>query len=203
MHPGRPQPPERLLTALDAVANAEPGALDRLLPGLYAELRSLAEHQLRAESPSHTLQPTALVNEVYLKLVTQTQATFRSKAHFLAIASQAMRRILVDHARAKGREKRGGCRPRLDLSAADAAAPSRDIDLLELDDAVTRLAATDHQAAQIVDMRFFGGMEMNEIAEVLSITDRTARRRWAYARAWLYRALAGDTNPPEPPPESA
>jgi RNA polymerase sigma factor (TIGR02999 family) len=142
------------------------------------------------------------VNEVYLKLAAQTGSTFRNKPHFLAIASQAMRRILVDHARTKGREKRGGCRPRLDLSVADAAAPSRDIDLLDLDDALTRLAATDTQAAQIVDMRFFGGMEVEEIAEVLSITDRTARRRWSYARAWLFRALAGDTQAPAPPPET-
>lgn len=181
-----------LTAALHALSEGQAGAASRLMPILYERLRALACDQLQGENAGHTLQPTALVHEAYLRLIDQRRTTWQSTAHFLAIAGQVMRRILIDHARAKHADKRGGGQKRLSLSAAEPLGPGPDLDLLALDEALTRLAAHDELAARIVEMRFFAGMEVEPIAEVLSISDRTVRRHWVYAKAWLARELLRD-----------
>jgi RNA polymerase sigma factor (TIGR02999 family) len=164
-------------------------ALDRLLPQIYAELRRLAASYLRRERRDHTLQPTALVHEAFLKLVDQRAVRWQNRAHFFGIAAQAMRRILVDHARAHGAGKRGsGERPvSLDETLVLTAAP--DVDLLALDEALTRLAAIDVQQSRVVELRYFGGLTMDETAEVLRISQATVGREWTLAKAWLYAEL--------------
>jgi len=184
-----------LTRILETVAHGGEDAVDRLLPLVYRELRVLAERSLRHERQDHTLGATALVHEAYLKLVDQKNVKWQSRAHFLAIAAQAIRRILVDHARTKKREKRGGGRQRIPLSAVFPTMPvGRNLDLLALEEAMERLAREEPVESRVVEMRFFGGMTINEVAEVLGISDRTVRRRWSYAKAWLYREVTkGDT----------
>ncbi len=183
----------RLLHEAQQEAGAGAGdALQRLLPILYDRLRDLATGALRHERPGHTLQATALVNEAYLRLVDQRQVNWQNRAHFLAIASQVMRRVLVDHARKRLGPKRGGDRRRLTLSGLDAAAPERTIDLIALDEALRQLADEEPTEARIVEMRFFADMSVIEIAEVLGVTTRTVQRRWNFAQAWLYRRIGGD-----------
>jgi RNA polymerase sigma factor (TIGR02999 family) len=177
---------------LEGVSRGEAGAIDRLLPTVYNELRALAQSQLEHERLGHTLQATALVHEAYMKLVDQRETRWEGRAHFFALAAQAMRRILVDHARAARALKRGGGEARearLDLSQVDHAAPASGVDLLALDDAMGRLAAQEPEAARVVEMKFFGGATEPEIAAVLGVSDRTVRRHWTYARAWLFREL--------------
>lgn len=183
----------RLLADLTA---GDAAAVDRLLPLVYDELHSLAQRQLRAERPDHTLQATALVHEAYIRLVDQTSVQWRSRAHFMAIAATAMRRILVDHARARGRQKRGGSsgRERVELDDALVVAFERDAGLIDLDDALERLGARSPERARIVEMRFFGGLSIEEIAGVLGISVSTVNREWRYSRAWLYRELAGSAD---------
>ena len=166
-------------------------ALDRLLPQVYAELRRLASSYLRRERPNHTLQATALVHEAFLKLVDQRAVRWQNRAHFFGIAAQAMRRILVDHARAHAAGKRGaGERPvSLDDALVVTAAP--DIDLLALDEVLTRLAAIDPQQSRIIELRYFGGLTMEETAEVMHISPATVGREWTMAKAWLYAELKG------------
>jgi len=161
-----------------------------LLPAVYQELRVVAEQYLRSERPGLTLGATALVHEAYLKLIEQSGVRWQSRAHFLAVAAQAMRRILVDHARTHGREKRGGGWRRLSLSVVEPETPLKDLDLLALEEALERLGREVPLEAKIVEMRFFGGMHTHEIAEVLKIAERTVRRRLAYAKAWLSRELS-------------
>lgn len=168
-------------------------ALDRLLPEIYAELRRLAASYLRRERPEHTLQPTALVHEAFLKLVDQRAVRWQNRAHFFGIAAQAMRRILVDHARAHTAAKRGAGETRVPLETAQLASAMPDIDILALDEALGRLAALDPQQSRVVELRFFGGLTMEETAEVLQISPATVGREWTLAKAWLYAELGGAT----------
>lgn len=176
----------------------DPRAADQLLPVLYAELRRLARARLRDERPGHTLQATALVHEVYLRLVDQTRVQWQDRNHFFAVAAQAIRRILVDHARGRARRKRGGGAPQVPLEeAVDAAAPF-EVDLLELHRALDHLAAQNPLPARVVELRFFGGLTSEESAAVLGISPRTAERHWQFARAWLYQELADAPGTGEP-----
>ncbi len=180
--------------ALDAIARGEPGAAGRLLPLVYDELRRLAAAHLAGEKPGHTLDATALVHEAYLRL-TGGQA-FESRSHFLRAAAEAMRRILIDHARARAAEKRGGRRARVPLDEAAKWAESPD-HLLDLDDALARFAAEEPRKAELVVLRFFGGLSTPEAAAALGVSVPTAERWWAFARTWLYAELGGD-NPENP-----
>lgn len=165
----------------------DPSAADRLLPLVYDELHRLAAGYLRRERTGHTLQSTALVNEAWMKLADQS-APWENRAHFLGVAAQAMRRILVDHARRKGAAKRGGHEARVTL--ADVAAPDgRSVDLVLLDEALERLAALDERQAKMVTMRFFAGLTVEETAEALGVSEKTVKRDWAAAKAWLHREM--------------
>jgi RNA polymerase sigma-70 factor (ECF subfamily) len=166
-------------------------ALNALTDALYADLRELAGRYMRRESSDHTFQPTALVHEAFMRLLDQRQVAWRDRSQFLALASQMMRRILVDHARANQTDKRGGNNPRLALEDADPATPSPEVDLVALDDALQQLASISPLQSRIVEMRFFGGLNIEETAEALGIGKRSVDREWACAKAWLFRALGG------------
>ena len=166
-------------------------SLDELVPRVYDELRRLAAHYLRGERMHHTLQPTALVNEAYLCLVGQKRVSWRNRSHFLAIAAQTMRHILVDHARMRAAAKRGGDRHRITLVDGLAATGGPDVDLLALDEALQRLTTFDPAKARLVELRFFGGLTIDESAEVLGVSPATVKRMWSLAQAWLYRELKG------------
>lgn len=165
-------------------------ALDDLLPCVYNELRRLAAAHLRRERPNHTLQTTALVHEAYMKLAGQRNVEWKNRGHFFAVAAQAMRRVLVDHAKARHRQKRGG--PAEDLSIEDmliAAADESNVDLIALDEALTRLAGVDRQQVRIVELRYFTGLSLEETAEALEISKATVARDWQMAKAWLHREM--------------
>lgn len=164
-------------------------ALDRLMPLVEDELRRRARAYLSRERPGHTLQPTALVNELYLRLLDRREASWQSRAHFFAFAARVMRRILVDHARAQGAAKRGAGLVTVGLDEAMELGVGRNLDLLALDQALEKLIALDPDQARIVELRFFGGLSAAETAEVLGIGEATVHRRWASARAWLYGQL--------------
>src|SRR5262245_50817715 len=177
---------------LAAIEHGDPSAAGQLLPLVYEELRQLAAHQMAQEAVGHTLQPTALVHEAYLRLVGEEQETnWDNRGHFFAAAAEAMRRILVDNARQKASLKRGGDRERADVADSLLAAPEPREDLVALDAALTRLAETDKQAAELVQLRYFAGLPLREVAEILGISPRTADRLWAFARAWLHEEIAG------------
>jgi len=183
---------------LDAAAAGDRKAAAELLPLVYDELRQLAAARMAAESPNQTLQPTALLHEAYLRLIgSADDLRWDSKGHFFAAAAEAMRRILVEAARRKQREKHGGDRNRIDLDAAQPAAPDPRHDLVALDAALTRLAAEDPQAAKLVELRHFTGLSVAEAAQALGISPRTADRIWAFARAWLHRELTNTAADPE------
>lgn len=168
-------------------------ASDELIRAVYEELRRQARFQLRRERPNHTLDTAALINETYLKLVEQRSVKWKDRNHFFALASKLMRRVLVDHARAKHRLKRGGQDAPADLDAAlTIAATSNeiDLDLIALDEALTRLAEVDEQQVKIVELRYFGGLEVTEAAAVLGISTATVKRDWAIAKAWLKQELS-------------
>jgi RNA polymerase sigma-70 factor, ECF subfamily len=167
----------------------EASAVNQLLPLVYDELRALAETYLKRERPDHTLQATALVHEAYVRLIKQEDVQWQNRAHFFAVAAQAIRRILVDHARGHEREKRGGGRERVCLNEDVATAPGRGLDLLALDEALEKLAQLDPRQARIVELRFFGGLSLKEVAEFLGVSPRTVDGDWAMARAWLRREL--------------
>lgn len=170
---------------LDAIAGGEAQAAERLLPVVYDELRRLAAQKLAHEKPGQTLEATALVHEAYVRLVgTDRPQRWAGRGHFFAAAAEAMRRILVEAARRKKRLKHGGGRQRLDLEANEPAAAARD-DLLALDDALTRLAAEDPSAAELVKLRFYAGLSIEQAAEMLGLSRASAYRLWSYARAWL------------------
>jgi RNA polymerase sigma-70 factor (ECF subfamily) len=173
--------------------NADPQSLDSLLPLVYQELRRLAASYLRRERPGQTLQPTALVHEAYLRLMKDKPNRWQNRAHFCAIAAHSMRQILIERARARGALKRGGARPRVTLDEALLAGGERSIDLVALDEALERLAALDPEQARLVELRFFGGLTVEETAEAMDISPATVKRHWAVARAWLARELEGNS----------
>ncbi|MCK4284140.1 MAG: sigma-70 family RNA polymerase sigma factor [Candidatus Brocadiae bacterium] len=179
---------------LVAVGAGDRQAVDALFPVVYEQLRGLAAQALQRERPDHTLQPTALVHEAYLRLVNQREADWQNRAHFCAVAAQAIRRVLIDHARGHRRQKRGGGKAAVTLSVASPIFEEREVDLLALDEALSRLAEVEPLEARIVEMRFFAELNVEEIAKVLGISDRSVRRHWNYAKAWLYREIRkGDT----------
>lgn len=184
------QSPEGITQLLIDWGKGDQAALERLMPLVYSELRRLASNYLRRERVEHTLQPTALVNEAYLKLVDQRNARWQNRAHFFGIAAQLMRRILVDHARQRQAVKRGGVdQQRLSITSAEAAVKQPEIDLLALNEALDELAQMDPQQSRIVELKFFGGLSIEETAEVLGISHATVERDWKLARAWLRRQL--------------
>jgi RNA polymerase sigma factor (TIGR02999 family) len=164
--------------------------LGQLLPLVYHELRRLAERHLRREAPGHTLQATALVHEAYLRLVDQQQVTWQSRAHFFGVAANLMRQILMQHARAKHAEKRGGQQRKLYLDEAGVIAAGQDLDLVALDDALNDLAAVAPRQSRVVELRFFGGLSVEETAAVLDISPATVKREWNMAKAWLHREIS-------------
>lgn len=167
-------------------------APERLMPLVYDEMRRLARTFLSRERYSHTLQPTALVNEAYLRLVDQTRVNWQNRAHFYGIASRMMRRVLIDHARAHATEKRGGSAIRLSLDDMQVPIEERAASFVALDEALKRLEELDERKCKVVEMRFFGGLSDEEIAEVLGVSTRTVLRDWKTARLWLYRELSAD-----------
>jgi RNA polymerase sigma factor (TIGR02999 family) len=177
---------ENITQLLIEVTNRNSAAVDALLPLIYDELRSLAANYLRRERPDHTLQPTALVHEAYLRMVDQTQVNWQNRAHFFGVAAQMMRRILVDHARAHNAEKRGQDFQKLSLDENVDKAIERNTELLALDDALHALAEIDEQKSRVVELRFFAGLSIEETAEVLNVSAPTVKRQWRMAKAWLY-----------------
>ena len=166
--------------------------MEQLVPAVYDELRQIARAQLRNERTDHSLQATALVHEAYLRLMTDRRPPWNDEGHFFRAAAEAMRRILIEHARARGRVKRGGDPIRVDLSSADLAS-EEDLDqIVALDDAFRRLEEQDHRAADVVRLRFYAGLSVEETAKALDMSERTVKREWAFARAWLYDALANE-----------
>lgn len=176
--------------ALLAWGAGQADALDRLYPMIYDELQRIAHAQLRREAPGHTLDSAALVHEAYLKLVDQTRAQWSDRSHFFAVATQVMRRILVDHARTYRTAKRGGELERIGLNDESLAAASRADAVIALDEALTRLETVDSRLSRVVECRFFSGLTEEETAEVLGVNARTVRRDWAKARGWLHQALS-------------
>ncbi len=168
-------------------------AREALIPVVYDELRRIARRHLFRERPDHTLQSAALVNEAYLRLVRQDAPQWQDRAHFLAVAAQLMRHILVDHARARLTGKRGGGAPRLSLDAELIPAQKQEIDLVALDDALAKLATLDAQQSRLIELRFFGGLSIEETAVVLGVSPATVKREWATARAWLQREMKKET----------
>jgi RNA polymerase sigma factor (TIGR02999 family) len=184
------QKPEGITQLLVDWSNGDQKALDKLMPLVYRELRRLASNYLRRERPGHTLQPTALVNEAYLKLIDQKSARWQNRAQFFGVAAQLMRRILVDHARAHQADKRGGSdQQRLSITSAERLVQQPEVDLLALHEALEELATLDPQQERIVELRFFGGLSIEETAEVLGVGHATIERDWKMARAWLRRKL--------------
>jgi RNA polymerase sigma factor (TIGR02999 family) len=184
--------PVGITQLLDDWSDGDRAALEKLLPIVYGELRRLARRELRRERAGHSLQPTALVHELYVRLVEQRRASWENRAQFFAVAAQLMRRILVDHARAHVAAKRGGSTPRLSLDEARDAvdlgiAPA--FEVLAVDRALTRLAELDAEQARIVELRFFSGLSVEETAHVLGRSSRTIKREWRLAKAWLYQQL--------------
>jgi len=166
-------------------SNGDKTALDQLMPLVERELRRLARHFMRKENPGHTLQPTALVNETYLKLVDQKRAQWQNRAHFFAIAAEIMRRILLDYAKKRNREKRGGQLQQVSISDRLAISNEKSVELIALDEALVRLLAFDPLLSKITELRYFGGLSVEETAEVLGIAPITVMRHWKMARAWL------------------
>jgi RNA polymerase sigma factor (TIGR02999 family) len=181
---------------LSAIEQGDPRAAEQLLPLVYNELRRLAAQKLAREKPGQTFQATALVHEAYLRLVVGSQAPdWNSRGHFFAAAAEAMRRILVERARRKGRIQHGGGLRRVDMLDADAVAPAEDEQVLLLDESLARLAAARPQAAELVKLRFFAGLSLEEIAPLLALSPRSTRRLWVFARAWLRRDMERSNEP--------
>ena len=176
----------RILTAIE---QGDAKSTDELLPVVYNELRRLAAHKMANEPAGHTLQPTALVHEAWLKLVAPTAQSWQNRAHFFGAAAEAMRRILIARARRKGRQRRGSGAEHLDADEIEIASPVPDDQFLALNDALDRLAALEPQQAELVKLRYFVGLKIEEAAEVLGISKATAKRWWVYARAWLFNEI--------------
>lgn len=177
---------------LVAWSNGDQAALDRLLPLVNTELRQLARRYMRRENPGHTLQTSALVNEAYMRLIDQQQVRWQNRAHFLGIVAQLMRRILIDHARNHHYAKRGGGALRVSLDEAAAVTEARAAELLAVDEALENLTAMDARKGRIVELRFFGGLSLEETAEVMGISSPTVQREWRAAKAWLHRMLTDE-----------
>ncbi|MEO8215995.1 MAG: sigma-70 family RNA polymerase sigma factor [Acidobacteriota bacterium] len=186
--------PHQLTKLLRAWSDGKPEALDELAPLVYEELHRLASHYMRGERAGHTLQTTELVNEAYLRLIDWKNVQWQNRAHFFGVAAQMMRRILVDFARSRHYAKRGGEARNVSLAEAAGVTVERDEDFIALDDALERLTAIDARQGRIVELRFFGGLSVEETAEVLKISSRTVMRNWSVAQAWLYRELGERTN---------
>lgn len=181
--------PAQVTRLLDDINAGRAGAREELVPVVYAELRILAESYMRKERPGHTLQPTALVNEAWMKLADQTRVEWKGRAHFFGIAAQAMRRILVDHHRKRSAARRGGGEAAVTLVDGPAETFQDPLDFIALDEALDELAELDPRAARIVELKFFGGLSVEETAEVLDISTPTVKRDWRTAKAWLYQRL--------------
>src|SRR5205814_5023984 len=171
-------------------SNGDKAALDKLMPLIYEELRQLARHYMNRERAGHTLQTTALVNEAYLRLINRKQVHWQNRAHFFAIAAHLMRSILVDHARSHAYAKRGGDARKITIDEAMSVSQERAAEVVALDDVLKQLANFDHQQSRIVELRFFGGLTIDETAVVLGLSPATIKREWSTARAWLYHELA-------------
>jgi len=185
----QPPPPSEVTRLLKEWSTGDSAALDQLIPIVYDELRAVAARYLRRERQGHTLQPTALVNEAYLRLIDQNQVQWQNRAHFVGVAAQMMRRILVDHAKNHNRVKRGGGTRKVTLDEALAVSDERADDLVELDEALTALEAFDKRKSRVVEMRYFGGLSVEETAEVLKVSEITVARDWKLAKAWLYTRI--------------
>ncbi len=179
----------KIVTLVTSARAGNAEAVNELMPLVYDELRRLAAAYLRNERRAHSLQPTALVNVAYLCLVGQTNLKWQDRAHFLGLAARTMRRVLVDHARRHHAAKRGGELKRVTLIGLIAGEQARDVDLVALDEALSRLSAVDEPKGRMVELRFFGGLTVEETAEVMGISPATVKRMWAFAKAWLYREL--------------
>ena len=182
-------PPENVTRLLERWGGGDREALDALMPLVEGELRRLARAYLRRERAGHTLQPTALVNEAYLRLIDQRDARWQNRAQFFGVAAQLMRRILVDHARARDAAKRGGPQYAVSLSEADRVSARPEVDLIAVNDALEELARLDPQQARVVELKFFGGLTIEEAAEAMRVSHATVEREWKMARAWLRRRL--------------
>jgi RNA polymerase sigma-70 factor (ECF subfamily) len=187
MVPGSPHEVTQLLVEW---SNGDKSALDKLMPLIYEELKRLAHHYMSRERPGHTLQTTAVVNEAYMRLINRKSIHWQNRAHFFAIAAQSMRSILVDHARSHAYAKRGGGAHKITLDEAMIVSQQKAAEVLALDDALKELAALDPQQTRVVELRFFGGLTIEETAEVLHLSPATIKREWQTAKAWLYHELA-------------
>ena len=181
--------PQEVTQLLAAWGNGDQSALDKLFPLVHAELRGIARRQMSHERPDHTLQATALINEAYLKLAGQQGFEWQNRAHFFAVCSQVMRHILIDHARAHARDKRGGGAIQVSLDEAALINGQPPEHFLALDEALRKLEQVDPQKGKLVELRYFGGLSVDETAEVLNISPRTVRREWRRSKAWLYRMI--------------
>jgi RNA polymerase sigma factor (TIGR02999 family) len=183
---GGPQEVTRLLADW---SQGDHAALEKLTPLVYEELRRLAHHHMKGQRPDHTLQTTGLVNEAYLRLADQRKPSFTNRSHFLAVAAKAMRQILVNYAKASQRQKRGGGASKVELDEAALISPQPARAILDLNEALERLATLDSRKAEVVELKYFGGLKQDEIAEVLKISIVTVRRDWVFSKAWLYTEL--------------
>jgi RNA polymerase sigma-70 factor (ECF subfamily) len=183
---------QEITQLLRAWSNGDQTALERLAPLVYAELHRLARGYMRGERPGHVLQSTALINEAWLRLIDWKTAAWQNRAHFFGVAAQMMRRILVDFARERGASRRGGSAQQVSLDEAVIVSADRGAEIIALDEALNTLAEFDARKSQIVEMRFFGGLGVEETAEVLKLSPRTVKREWNLARAWLYRELSNE-----------
>lgn len=191
----QPPSPSEVTRLLKDWSGGDSAALDQLIPIVHDELRAVAARYLRRERQDHTLQPTALVNEAYLRLIDQKQVQWQNRAHFVGVAAQMMRRILVDHARNHNRAKRGGGARKVPLDEVAVLSEERADDLVRLDEALTALAAFDDRKSRVVEMRYFGGLSVKETAEVLQVSEMTVARDWKLAKAWLYTTINDNREP--------
>jgi RNA polymerase sigma factor (TIGR02999 family) len=183
--------PQDVTQLLIRWSDGDPAALDNLIPLVYDDLRRLAHHYLRSERAGHTLQTTALAHEAYFRLASQKKVDWQNRGHFFAVCAKIMRRILVDYARSRGSAKREGEAKKAQLSEADALSQRRPPDIVAVDEALKELEAIDPRKGEIVELRFFGGLTIEETAEILKVSHATVEREWSTARAWLYRELSG------------
>jgi RNA polymerase sigma-70 factor, ECF subfamily len=185
--------PDRVTQLLQQWSHGDDSALAELTPLVYEELRRLAHHYMEGERPDHTLQTTALVNEAYLRLADQTASNWQSRAHFFAVAARAMRQILVSYARSNRAQKRGGGVARIELDESAILSPEQSKEIVDLHEALERLGTLDSRKARVVELKYFGGLNYDEIAEVMKVSAVTVRRDWVFSKAWLYDELHSAT----------